>query len=277
MLKLQELESQSAACRKTLTEMIYLAKSGHIGGSLSETDILVALYFGIMKIRPEEPLWPERDRFVLSKGHSVEAYYAVLAARGFFPESELRTYGQFGSRLLGHPNKKVPGVEINTGALGHGLPVAVGMAISGKLDGKNFRVFALMGDGELAEGSVWEGAMAAANYGLDHLIAVIDRNRLQISGPTEQVMRLENLADKWRSFGWDVEEADGNDMETLIRVLSGFQANGKPHLLIADTVKGKGVSFMENRPEWHHGVLNEEQYRQAIRELSAQEGGCRHE
>lgn len=257
--------------------MIYLAKSGHIGGSLSETDILVALYFGIMKIRPEEPLWPERDRFVLSKGHSVEAYYAVLAARGFFPESELRTYGQFGSRLLGHPNKKVPGVEINTGALGHGLPVAVGMAISGKLDGKNFRVFALMGDGELAEGSVWEGAMAAANYGLDHLIAVIDRNRLQISGPTEQVMRLENLADKWRSFGWDVEEADGNDMETLIRVLSGFQANGKPHLLIADTVKGKGVSFMENRPEWHHGVLNEEQYRQAIRELSAQEGGCRHE
>lgn len=269
MCSTEELRKESRECRKLLTTMIYHAGTGHIGGSLSATDILTALYFDVMNVDPHNPEWPERDRFILSKGHSVEAYYAVLALKGFFPVSELDTFSRFQSRLLGHPNRKVPGVEMNTGALGHGLPVAVGMALAARMDGKRFRVYALMGDGEQAEGSNWEAAMAAANYGLDNLVGIVDRNGLQISGGTEDVMRLEDLAAKWRAFGWDVLDTDGNDIAALAKTFRSLKPGGKPHLILAHTVKGKGVPFMENRAEWHHGVLNAEQYAKAMAELAA--------
>lgn len=268
MATVKELERRAAECRKTLTTMIYQAQTGHIGGSLSSADIIVALHYGVMKLDPKHPDMPDRDRFILSKGHSVEGYYSVLASLGYFPAEELATFSRFGSRLIGHPNTKVPGVEMNTGALGHGLPIAVGMALAGQMDGRGYRVYTLMGDGEQAEGSVWEAAMAAANYGLDHLVGIIDRNRLQISGCTEDVMRLESLKDKWQSFGWDAAVTDGNDMKQLMETFRGLPAvKGKPHMIIANTTKGKGISFMENQAKWHHGVLSDEQYAAAVREL----------
>jgi transketolase len=221
-----------------------------------------------MNIRPENPGFPDRDRFILSKGHSVEAYYCVLADKGYFPKKELERFSCFGSEYIGHPNNKVKGVEMNTGALGHGLSLGVGMALAGKMDQKAYRVFVLMGDGELAEGSVWEAAMAASNYRLDNLVAVIDRNGLQISGRTEEVMAVDPLAEKWSSFGWNVSGIDGNDPAALCRAFSRENtAPGRPTLVIANTVKGKGVTFMENNPKWHHGVMNPGQYEQACREL----------
>jgi transketolase len=266
---IKDLQVKSAECRKTLTTMIYEAKTGHIGGSLSSIDIIVALYFGVMNIDPQKPKMENRDRFIMSKGHSVEAYYTVLASMGFFSAQELSTFSKFGSRLIGHPSMKVQGVEMNTGALGHGLPVAVGMALAGKMDHKDYKVYTLMGDGEQAEGSVWEAAMAAANYGLDHLVGIVDRNRLQISGGTENVMKLESLADKWRSFGWEVIEVDGHDMTQLMDTFKSIPVvKGKPHMVIANTTKGKGISYMENKAQWHHGVLDEEQYRIAMKELN---------
>ena len=217
---------------------------------------------------------PERDRFILSKGHSVEGYYAVLAEAGFFPPKELESYGTFNSRLFGHPTMKVPGVEVPTGALGHGLPVGVGMAIAGARDRKDYRVFVLMGDGEQAEGSVWEAAMAAAHYRLGNLVAIIDHNRLQISGDVDQVMTVSSLYDRWRSFGWNVEEVEGNDMSSLVRCFDTYQRGGdreKPSLILAHTTKGKGVSFMENVAGWHHRVPTEEQLSLALSELDGQE------
>lgn len=262
------LELKANKMRKSLLRMIYEAKTGHTGGSLSSVDIITILYNAVMRIDPKSPDWAERDRFILSKGHSVEGYYAVLADRGFFPEEELKTYCKFGTRLIGHPTVKVPGVEMNTGALGHGLSSGVGMALGGKMDNKNYRVFVLMGDGEQAEGSVWEAAMSAAHYRLDNLIAIIDRNRLQISGNTEDVMKLESLNGKWASFGWKVTETDGNDMGKLLAVFNRIPLEqGKPTLIIANTVKGKGISFMENNAKWHHGVPDDEQYRKALSEL----------
>jgi len=248
--------------------MIYCSGEGHTGGSLSSVDILVVLYYRIMKINPLNPKWQDRDRFILSKGHSVEGYYAILADLGFFPKEELQNYRSYNSMLIGHPNNKIPGVEMNTGALGHGLSLAVGMALAGKMDDKPYKVFTLMGDGELAEGSVWEAAMAASNYKLDSLIAIIDRNRLQISGNTEDVMKLESLKYKWEAFGWEIYETDGNDVSKLLDVLENLPIRkDKPHLVIANTVKGKGVSFMEGDRKWHHGVPNEKQYEQAVEEL----------
>lgn len=271
MDRIKELERKAIELRKNLITMIYEAKTGHTGGALSSTDIIVALYYDVMRIDPKNPIWSGRDRFVLSKGHSVEGYYAVLADRGFIHKDELKTFCKFQSRLIGHPTVKVPGIEMNTGALGHGLPVAVGMALGGKMDGKGNRVFVLMGDGELAEGSVWEGAMAASNYKLDNLIGIIDRNRLQISGCTEDVMKLENLGAKWASFGWEVIEVDGNHMGQLVEIFNKLPLiKGKPHMVIANTVKGKGISFMENNPKWHHGVPSQEQYEQALHELEQQ-------
>lgn len=262
------LEMKANKMRKSLLRMIYEAKTGHTGGSLSSVDIITILYNAVMRIDPKSPDWAERDRFILSKGHSVEGYYAVLADRGFFPKEELKTYCKFGTRLIGHPTVKVPGVEMNTGALGHGLSSGVGMALAGKMDNKNYRVFVLMGDGEQAEGSVWEAAMSAAHYRLDNLIAIIDRNRLQISGNTEDVMKLESLNGKWASFGWKVTETDGNDMGKLLAVFNRIPLEqGKPTLIIANTVKGKGISFMENNAKWHHGVPDDEQYRKALSEL----------
>jgi len=265
---ISELQKIAYERRIELLQIIFNAKAGHTGGSLSCVDILVALYYEIMKLDPANPEWPQRDRFILSKGHSVEGYYTILADLGYFPKEELNTYGKFGTRLIGHPTVKVPGIEMNTGALGHGLSVGVGMALAGKMDQMDYRVYVLMGDGEQAEGSIWEAAMAAANYGLGNLVGIIDRNRLQISGNTETVMKLDSLEEKWRSFGWEVLSADGNNMAQLLQTFKTIPAAAsKPHLVMANTTKGKGVSFMENNAKWHHGVPTAEQLEQALREL----------
>lgn len=262
------LRKKAIELRKDLILMIHDAKTGHIGGSLSSLDILTALFYGVLHFDAKNPKWPGRDRFVLSKGHSVEGYYNILGDLGFFPKEELKSFCQFKSRFIGHPSVKVPGVEINTGALGHGLSVATGMALAGKVDGLDYRVFVLMGDGELDEGSVWEGAMAASNYGLDNLVGIVDRNRLQISGDTEKVMRLERLSGKWAEFGWVVEEVDGHDISRLLELFrSAPFKTGKPSLILANTVKGKDVSFMENTAKWHHGVPTDEQMATAFSEL----------
>ena len=257
--------------RADVITMIHRAGAGHIGGALSALDILSVLYYDVLKLRPQNPRWPDRDRFLLSKGHSVEGYLALLADRGFFPAEELRTFSQAGSRLIGHPNNKVPGVEICTGALGHGLSVGVGMALGAKRGGEAFRTYVLMGDGELAEGSVWEAAMAGAHYGLDNLSAIIDRNGLQISGNTESVMALEDLSAKWRAFGWDVAEADGHDIPALLQYFHGLQPKGKPHCLIANTIKTKGLPFAENDPGWHHKAPNASQLQAGYRALGVKE------
>lgn len=264
-MTLHELTTEATEIRKALLTMIYHAKAGHIGGALSSTDLITALYFSVLNIDPTNPTWEERDYFVLSKGHSVEPYLVALARRGFFPTEELSTFYRFGSRLIGHPNNKVPGVEMNTGALGHGLSIAVGMAIGLKKSKRKNRVFALMGDGELAEGSIWEAAMAASHYRLDNLIAIIDRNHLQISGSTEDVMTLEPLKDRWESFGWQVREIDGNDMQQIVQTLESAPfASERPSLVIAHTIKGKGVSAMENIAGWHHGVPDKALYEAAM-------------
>ncbi len=262
------LSRLSTALRLELLGMIYRAGGGHTGGSLSSVDILVALYFHTLRYRANDPEWPERDRFILSKGHSVEGFYCVLAEAGYFPKEELSTYGAFNSRLYGHPTRKVPGVEMPTGALGHGLSVGVGMAIAGKRDHASYRVFVLMGDGEQAEGSVWEAAMAASHYRLDNLVGIIDYNRLQISGNVDDVMRISPLVDRWSAFGWKVHEADGNDPYELCELFDRLpEAPGAPHLVVAHTTKGKGVSFMENNPIWHHRLPTPEEYDLARREL----------
>ena len=271
MNRIEFLKNKAIQIRKELLQMIYDAKTGHTGGSLSSVDILVALYYEIMKIDPKNPKWESRDRFVLSKGHSVEGYYTILADSGFFPKDELKYFCKFNSRLIGHPSVKIPGVEMNTGALGHGLSVAVGMALAGKMDKKNYKVYVLMGDGELAEGSIWEGAMAAGHYKLDNLIGIIDRNHLQISGNTENIMSLENLKEKWNSFGWNVLVEDGNNIKKMIDIFKKIPiVKEKPHLIIANTVKGKGVSFIENDAKWHHKVPNIEQLERAMKELDSQ-------
>lgn len=266
--KITFLECKATQIRKDLLQMVYKSKTGHTGGALSSVDVLVALFYEVIKIDTENPKWADRDRFVLSKGHSVEGYYNILADLGFFPKDELATFSQFNSRLIGHPNVKVPGVEMNTGALGHGLSAAVGMALAGKMSKKDYKVYVLMGDGEQAEGSIWEGAMSASHYKLDNLVGIIDRNRLQISGNTEDVMALDNLAGKWSQFGWEVIELDGHNYEQILDAFDRipFFAE-KPSLIIANTTKGKGVSYMENVAKWHHGVPSDEQLEIAMREL----------
>lgn len=271
MNTIKELQAKAIQIRKELLQVIVDGNTGHTGGSLSCTDILVALFYCKLKHDPQNPKWEGRDRFLLSKGHSVEGYYSILADIGYFPKEELKTFSKFKSRLIGHPSTKVPGVEMNTGSLGHGLPIAVGMAKGFKMQNRSNRVYVLMGDGEQAEGSIWEGAMAAANYNLDNLVAIVDRNHLQISGNTEDVIRLEDFPAKWRAFGWEVTEIDGNDMGEIISALDSTSAlNGKPHMIIAHTTKGKGVSFMENVAKWHHGVPTAEQLKQAWAELDEQ-------
>lgn len=250
----------------TLT-MIYQANTGHTGGSLSVLDILSVLYYDVLQIRPGQPDWPDRDRFLLSKGHSVEGFLALLADRGFFPAQELNTFSKPGSRLIGHPSVKVPGMEMSTGALGHGLSIGVGIAIAAKRSEATYKTYVVMGDGEQDEGSVWEAAMAGANYKLDNLFAIIDRNGLQISGPTEQVMELSDLAAKWRAFGWDVKEADGHDIEALLHYFHTQKQEGKPHCLIAKTIKAKGLPCGENKPEWHHKVPTLDQLQEAYEAL----------
>jgi len=269
---MNELKKLAYRLRADVVDMIVNGKGGHIGGDMSVMDILVALYFKEMNITTENFNTGNHDHFVMSKGHSVEALYAVLAEKGFFPrEQVLKEFSQFGSKFIGHPNNKLPGIEMNSGALGHGLPVAVGMAIAERMNKSSNRVYVVMGDGELAEGSVWEGAMAAANYRLDNLCAVIDRNRLQISGSTEDVMALDDLHRKWESFGWHViDVSDGNDIEKLCAAFDEARmVKGKPTMLIANTVKGKGSSVMENKASWHHHVPTPEEYEQIKKDLAA--------
>jgi len=264
------LQRLSNNVRHGIIESVYNAGCGHPGGSLSIADVLTYLYFKEMNVDPANPKMEDRDRFVLSKGHTAPALYSVLAEKGYFPKEELKNFSKAGSPLIGHPNNKVPGVEMSTGALGHGLPVGVGTALAAKRMGNGHRVFVVMGDGEQAEGSVWEAAMAGANYKLDNLYAIIDRNGLQISGSTEDVMALENFADKWRAFGWDVVEIDGNDMESVMAYFDSHNGGKKPHCLIARTVKGKGLPFAENKAEWHHHVPSEEQLKIAYEALGVE-------
>ena len=266
-----DLKVMSYDLRKNIVDMIMEGKGGHIGGDMSVIDTLIALYFDAMNISPENQDDPDRDRFVMSKGHCVEALYAVLAAKGFFPiEEVIANFSKFGSKYIGHPNNKLPGIEMNSGSLGHGLPVAIGMALAGKMDGKDYRVYTVMGDGELAEGSVWEGAMAASHYKLDNLCAVVDRNRLQISGNTEDVMAHDDLHERFGSFGWNViDVADGNDIDQLIKAFAEAKTvAGKPTVVIANTVKGCGSSVMENKAAWHHKVPTAEEYEQIMKDFS---------
>lgn len=268
-MTIRELEQKANEIRQGIIELIHMSKVGHVGGALSSCDILTALYYEIMAIDAKDAENPDRDRFVLSKGHCVEGYLNILADKGFIEKEELQSFCRFGTRLIAHPNRQVPGVEMNTGALGHGLSVACGMAKAAKMQNKMYRVFAMMGDGEQGEGSIWEAAMFAANYELDNLYAILDRNRLQISGPTEEVMRLEPLKEKWESFGFYVEEIDGNDIQEILSAFYKLEKiKGKPKLMLADTVKGKGVSFMENQTKWHHGGLDDALYEVASKEIA---------
>ena len=275
---MENLKALAYELRENVIDMIVEGKAGHIGGDMSVMEILTEIYFDQMNISPENMDDPDRDKFIMSKGHSVEAYYAVLAAKGFFDIKEvIATFSKFGSQFIGHPNNKLPGIEMNSGSLGHGLPVSVGMALAGKMDKKDYRVYTVMGDGEVAEGSVWEGAMAASHYKLDNLCAVVDRNRLQISGNTEDVMAHDDLHERWSSFGWNViDVADGNDIDQLKAAFDAAkEVKGKPTMLIANTVKGKGSSIMENKANWHHKVPNAEELEQIRKDLAERKEAAR--
>ena len=263
------LRERALWIRRRSFQMVYEAQQGHPGGDFSAADILATLYFGVMKYDAKSPRDPGRDRFVMSKGHCTGAFYSVLAAAGYFPEADLSTYMEPLSMLNGHPNRNyLPGVETNTGPLGHGLPVATGIAIAGQIDNADFRTFVLTGDGELQEGSNWESALTAAHRKLENLTLIVDRNRLQQGAGTEETASLDPLEDKWRAFGWHVETVDGHDHGQLLDVLSASpKERGKPLCIVANTFKGKGVSFMHGNVSWHHGVPTKEQYEQAMREL----------
>ena len=263
----RQLARKSLLYRRRTLEIIKQAGAGHTGGSLSCLDILNVLYNRVLSVSPETFESPDRDRYVQSKGHSVEALFVVLADRGFFPDRELDTLCHYQSHFVGHPTRHVPGVEQNTGALGHGLPFATGVAIAGKLDQKDYRVFTLLGDGELAEGSNWEAAMAAAHYDLDNLVAVVDHNTLQITGRTRDVCSNEPLDEKFHAFGWDVRSVDGHSLPELTDALTRRPAEKKPLAVIANTTKGRGVSFMEDVAKWHHGVPSDAEYAAAMKEL----------
>jgi len=276
---LNELKVLSYDLRRNVVDMILSGKGGHIGGDMSMMDILVTLYFKVMNISPENQNDPDRDRFILSKGHSVETLYAVMAKNGFFPIDEvIARFSKFGSPYIGHPNNKLPGIEMNSGSLGHGLPVAVGMALSGKMDGRSYRVYTIMGDGELAEGSVWEGAMSAGHYRLDNLCAIVDRNRLQISGSTEDVMHHDDLAARFSAFGWHTVSADGHDYDALAAAFEEAQnTKGQPTVLIANTIKGYGSKIMENKAGWHHHLPDQEEYEQIVADFAARKESALHE
>ncbi|MCY1721991.1 transketolase [Prolixibacteraceae bacterium Z1-6] len=266
-----ELQIKSVKYRKALLKYIKIANAGHTGGSLSCTDILNVLYNDVMNVSPENFHDNNRDRYIQSKGHSVEAFYVVLADKGFFPASDLKTMCKYQSKYIGHPTRKVNGIEFNTGGLGHGLPISAGIAKAGKMDNAPYKVFTLLGDGELAEGSNWEGAMMAAHYKLDNLVAILDHNALQITGTNREVCSPYPIDEKFKAFGWEVLEVDGNNISQLRETFAKVPSHeGRPTLIIANTVKGKGVSFMEDVKKWHHGVPSDEQYEQAINELDAE-------
>ncbi|MDD6231778.1 MAG: transketolase [Frisingicoccus sp.] len=276
---MSNLKALSYELRKNVVDMIMEGNGGHIGGDMSVMDILVQLYFNDMNIGPDNMDDPDRDRFVMSKGHSVEALYAVLAAKGFFPiEQVIKEFSKFGSKFIGHPNNKLPGIEMNSGSLGHGLPVCIGMALAGKMNKQNYRVYTVMGDGELAEGSVWEAAMAGHQYKLDNLCAVVDRNRLQISGSTEDVMAHDSQEERWAAFGWHVISINGNDHAELAAAFAEARTvKGAPTVIIANTTKGCGSSVMENKANWHHKVPTAEEYDQIMKDLEARREAALHE
>ena len=266
----RDLALKSFALRRRMLRLIHEAGAGHTGGGLSCLDILNLLYNRILCVSPETCEAATRDRYVQSKGHCVEALYAVMSDRGYFPDADLDTVCRYQSYYVGHPTRKIRGIEMNTGALGHGLPICLGMALAGKMDGADYRVFTLLGDGELAEGSNLEAALAGAHYRLDNLVAILDHNSLQITGPTREVMSNEPLDAKWRAFGWEVRTVDGHDYAQLTAALTTPHP-GRPLFVIANTVKGRGVSFMENVGKWHHGVPSDTELAQALTELTAAE------
>lgn len=267
---ISDLKMHSQNLRRHIIRMLGEAGSGHPGGSLSAADIVSCLYFWEMNVRPAEPAWADRDRFVLSKGHAAPVLYAVLAEKGYFPMEELSTLRKLGSRLQGHPDtRKLPGVEASTGSLGQGISWSVGMALAAKMDRKDYRTYVLLGDGEMEEGMVWEALMAAAHYRLDNLVAFVDNNGLQIDGPVRQVMNPEPLADKLRAFGWETFTIDGHDIEAILDALDQARmVVDKPVAIVARTVKGMGCSFMENKVEWHGTALKPAEVDQALQELA---------
>ncbi len=269
-MTITEMKKKACDIRMDVVTLVHNAGCGHIGGDMSEIEALVALYYKHMNVSPEKQDDPERDRFVLSKGHAVETLYCILADKGYFDKNELMTtYSAYLSRFIGHPNNKIPGVEVKSGSLGHGLSVAVGMAKGAKMNGSDLRVYTVMGDGELAEGSVWEGAMAGSHFGLDNLTAFVDRNRLQISGTPEEGMAQDSQEQRWMAFGWNVISIPGNDMEAVdAAITAAKEVKGKPTVIILNTTKGCGVSFMENLAGWHHKVTDDEQYKKAMDELA---------
>lgn len=267
--ELDRLREISARLRLDIIDMLSKAGSGHPGGSLSVIDVLTALFFARMRHDPKRPDWPDRDRLILSKGHAVPALYAVMAEASYFPHEELSTLRKLGSRLQGHPvTSALPGIEACTGSLGQGLSIAQGLALASKLDGDRFHVYCVIGDGESQEGQVWEAAMSAPKFKLDTLTVILDYNHGQIDGPVDQVMSLEPLADKWRAFNWNVLEVDGHDIAKILQTVDAARANkGKPTFIIAHTIKGKGVSFMENQIAWHGATPNKDQTEKALGEL----------
>ena len=266
--KIKLLRKRANQIRKLVIEMLAAAGSGHPGGSLSAADIIACLYFGVLRYDSENPSWPDRDRFHLSKGHACPALYAALALAGYFNTEELWKLRKFGALLQGHSDRRVPGIDVGSGSLGQGLSVALGMALAGKIDKKDYRVYCIMGDGELQEGNIWEAAMASSHFKLDNLCAIIDYNRFQIDGMVDEIMNIEPLNDKWKAFGWNVIECDGHNMRELLESFDAAKRNkGKPTMIIAHTVKGKGVSFMEGVVDFHGRAPTEEEREIALREL----------
>ncbi len=275
-MEIDKLESLRWDLRQDTVDIIMAGGGGHIGGDMSVIDALMVLYENHLRITPETVDDPDRDRFVLSKGHAMEAYYAVLCECGFLDLADVKArFSKFKSPYIGHPNNKLPGIEMNSGSLGHGLPVAVGMALAAKMDGRNYRTYVFMGDGELAEGSVWEGAMSGGNYRLDNLCALVDRNRLQISGSTEDVMKQDSQEERWAAFGWNVLSVPGNGIRALDAAFSlAEETKGKPTVIIANTVKGFGSPVMENKASWHHHLPTAEEYAQIAADFKAHKEEC---
>jgi transketolase len=273
-MSVEELKRMATTIRCDIIEMVHIAGSGHPGGSLSATDIVTALYFRVMRVDPKNPDWPDRDRFILSKGHACPVWYAALAERGYYDKSHLGTLRQLNSILQGHADMiKTPGVDMTVGSLGQGFSAGLGMALSGKLRNKDYHVWVVIGDGEIQEGAVWEAAMAGAKWKLDNLTTILDLNRIQNDDFVDATMPVDPVADKWRAFNWNIVEIDGHNMEEVVSALEEAKTvKGKPTIIIAHTVKGKGVSFMENMPMWHGKAPSDEQAQQALEEINQQAG-----
>jgi transketolase len=266
--KIKELEGKAKEIRKSIVSMLAKAGSGHPGGSLSATDLITALYFSVLRHNPKEPVWPQRDRFHLSKGHCCPLWYAVLAEAGYFPKEELFTLRELGSILQGHPDKRTPGVDVASGSLGQGLSVALGMSLAAKIDKNDWRVYVLLGDGEIQEGNIWEAAMATSHYKCDNLCAILDYNGFQIDGRTCDIMNLEPIVAKWQAFGWQAIEIDGHNMKEILSAYKkAKETKGQPSIIIAHTIKGKGVSFMENVVDFHGRAPTKEEAEKALKEL----------